>query len=75
MMAKGVRFNAIQSGVGKYLSTEIFEFTMRCRNCPNLIAMRTDPQNAEYKCTQGCIRIVGLVITSSFKRILQLKAK
>jgi Saf4/Yju2 protein len=29
---------------------------MKCRSCPNMMSIRTDPKNADYVCGEGCER-------------------
>jgi len=36
-IARGVRYNAQKKQIGKYFSTSIFLFRMRCHLCPNYI--------------------------------------
>ena len=52
-IGKGVRFNARKDAVGEYLGTKIFEFTMRCHICSNVLKVRTDPKNCDYILQQG----------------------
>jgi len=52
----GVRFNAEKSTVGKYHSTPILNFKMKCPTCPAIIEMQTDPQNRDYVCVTGLKR-------------------
>ena len=40
----GVRYNAEKSQVGKYYSTPIFKFRMKCHLCDNYFEIQTDPQ-------------------------------
>lgn len=67
-IAKGVRFNAEKSTIGKYLSTNIYSFRMMChcedgtsrtdrRKNPHWIEIHTDPKNAEYLVVEGAVRI------------------
>eukprot|EP00923_Selenidium_pygospionis_P036204 GHVN01063522.1.p1 GENE.GHVN01063522.1~~GHVN01063522.1.p1 ORF type:complete len:271 (+),score=41.83 GHVN01063522.1:85-897(+) len=53
IIAKGVRFNAEKKCVGKYYTTSIWEFTMKCYHCDNKYKIRTDPQECEYKLIEG----------------------
>jgi coiled-coil domain-containing protein 130 len=53
-IARGVRFNADKKASGKYLSTTIWEFSMRCPSCPNIFKIKTDPKNADYEMIEGC---------------------
>lgn len=57
MIAKGVRFNAVQRYVGDYFSTKIWEFYMKCPHCPMRIASRTDPEKCDYIYKEGAYRI------------------
>ena len=52
-LARGVRFNAEKKEIGKYYSTPILSFRMKCPSCSNWIEIQTDPQNAEYNVTEG----------------------
>jgi coiled-coil domain-containing protein 130 len=65
MIAKGVRFNAEKKKgkksfnlVGKYLSTHIFQFSMRCDMCKNIMVIRTDPEKIDYTLVSGCVKYV-----------------
>ena len=40
----GVRFNADKTQVGKYYSTPIFKFRMKCHLCDNYFEIQTDPK-------------------------------
>ncbi|KAJ1472012.1 CWC16 protein [Baffinella frigidus] len=53
---KGVRFNADKEKAGKYFTTQIWHFEMKCHLCDNKITIATDPENCEYKCISGCRR-------------------
>ena len=52
-LARGVRFNAEKKEIGKYYSTPIFSFRMKCPSCSTWIEIKTDPKNAEYQVTEG----------------------
>mmetsp|Transcript_8474 Transcript_8474/g.18347 ORF Transcript_8474/g.18347 Transcript_8474/m.18347 type:complete len:301 (+) Transcript_8474:60-962(+) len=56
-IAKGVRFNANKKKIGKYHTTSIWEFEMRCTTCANLFKIRTDPENAEYVMAEGLRKV------------------
>ena len=43
MVAKGVRFNAMKTWVDNFHSTKIYEFRMKCPQCPQRFVVRTDP--------------------------------
>jgi len=51
---KGVRFNADKKKAGKYFTTTIWEFQLKCHLCDNIMIVATDPQNTTYKCISGC---------------------
>ena len=50
----GVRYHALRAEIGKYLSTTIQRFRMKCHLCPNYFEIHTDPQNTSYKIASGC---------------------
>jgi coiled-coil domain-containing protein 130 len=53
LIHKGVRFNATKTLAGKYLSSSIWEFSLKCPNCKNQIDVRTDPKSAEFIVHKG----------------------
>ena len=46
-VAKGLRFNATKKEVGKYFSTRIFEFHVKCVECSGPMVIRTDPEHRD----------------------------
>lgn len=52
-MSKGLRFNAKKENAGKYLSTTIFSFDMKCYSCDQRFLILTDPQNSTYEFREG----------------------
>jgi coiled-coil domain-containing protein 130 len=52
----GVRYNAEKSQVGKYYTTPIFRFCMKCTMCENRFEIETDPKNFDYKVVSGASR-------------------
>ncbi|KAI9033351.1 hypothetical protein DFJ74DRAFT_652151 [Hyaloraphidium curvatum] len=54
----GVRYNAQKKKIGKYLSTPIWQFRMKCHLCSHWIEIHTDPKNAEYVIASGARRKV-----------------
>ena len=40
----GVRYNAQKTTVGRYYSTPIFKFRMKCHLCDNHFEIQTDPK-------------------------------
>lgn len=57
MVAKGVRFNSIKTWVGNFHTTQIFEFRMKCPQCPQRFVVRTDPEHCDYIYVSGAKRI------------------
>merc|ERR1719427_119731 len=55
-IAMGVRYNAEKKKIGKYYSTVIYKFRMRCHLCENYFEIQTDPQNCDYKILSGARR-------------------
>ncbi|KAF9135255.1 hypothetical protein BGW39_003935 [Mortierella sp. 14UC] len=54
--ATGVRYNAEKKTIGKYYSTPILSFRMKCHLCSNWFEIQTDPKNSAYKVTAGARR-------------------
>lgn len=52
-IASGVRFNAEKKQIGKYYSTPIYSFRMKCPSCPQWLEIHTDPKNATYQVVSG----------------------
>ena len=46
--ARGLRYNAQKSQIGKYYSTPIFAFAMKCYTCKAELIMETDPEHRGY---------------------------
>jgi coiled-coil domain-containing protein 130 len=57
MVAKGVRFNSIKTWVDNFHTTKIYEFRMKCPQCPQKFVVRTDPDNCDYIYVSGAKRI------------------
>ncbi|EGC38231.1 hypothetical protein DICPUDRAFT_149116 [Dictyostelium purpureum] len=49
----GVRYNAEKKTVGKYFSTNILSFKMKCHLCDQYFVIETDPKNTDYKIISG----------------------
>ena len=45
MIGKGVRFNAEKNKAGKYYTTTLWSFKMKCHMCDGSIVIETDPKN------------------------------
>ena len=56
LLARGTRFNAAQQGAGRYHSTRVYRFTMRCPCCGCQFALETDPAHADYRAVSGATR-------------------
>lgn len=54
----GVRFNAEKKMVGKYYSTTVWGFRMKCHLCGGWMEIHTDPKNSCYVCKEGVRRKV-----------------
>lgn len=52
----GVRYNAEKQKIGKYYSTPVYEFKMKCHLCDNYIVIKTDPGNLDYEIVSGAQR-------------------
>ena len=52
-MSRGLRFNAKKDKIGKYLSTNLYSFTMKCPSCDNKFVIKTDPENDTYDFSEG----------------------
>ncbi|PWN21841.1 DUF572-domain-containing protein [Microstroma glucosiphilum] len=55
-IAQGTRYNAHKKRMGSYLSTPIWAFECKCRNCSGVFVVQTDPQNARYVVTEGATK-------------------
>jgi coiled-coil domain-containing protein 130 len=53
MIGRGVRFNAEKSKAGKYYTTTLWSFKMKCHMCDGTIVVETDPKNDDYKMVEG----------------------
>jgi len=51
-----VRYNAEKKQVGKYFSTKIWNFRMKCHLCDNYIEIQTDPKGCDYVVVSGATR-------------------
>ncbi|CAN0109319.1 unnamed protein product [Phaeothamnion confervicola] len=59
-IGRGTRFNAKKDRDGKYYSTTIWRFTMKCPSCSHVLVIRTDPAASDYEFFQGIRRkVVG----------------
>jgi len=52
-MSKGLRFNAKKDKEGKYFSTQIWSFTMKCPSCSQELKIRTNPKDCTYDFAEG----------------------
>lgn len=56
-MGQGLKFNARKANTDEnYLGIKIYRFTMRCKQCPESFAIKTDPKNSDYVCESGVKR-------------------
>ncbi len=52
-MSKGLRFNAKKDRAGKYFTTTIWPFSMKCYSCDQQFIIKTDPKNNTYEFAEG----------------------
>ena len=52
-MSKGLRFNAKKDKDGKYFTTQIWSFVMKCPECNHELKIKTDPKNCTYDFAEG----------------------
>jgi len=52
-IGKGVRYNAQKKKIGKYFSTAIFSFRMKCHLCDNWMEIHTDPKSSDFLIVSG----------------------
>ena len=52
-LSKGLRFNAKKDKAGKYFSTTIWSFAMKCPKCAHSFLIKTDPANDTYDYAEG----------------------
>ena len=64
LIKQGIRFNAQKKKVGNYLSSPIFEFSMRHSVCGATISIRTDPENTRYVVSAGGRKKAGAPTTA-----------
>lgn len=55
-IAMGVRYNAEKTKVGKYFTTPIHKFRMKCHLCDQHFEIQTDPKNLDYVILSGARR-------------------
>lgn len=60
-IGKGVRFNAEKKKIGNYFSTPIFQFKMKCPECPNYMEIETDPKVSKFRLYTSNTKLFGLV--------------
>lgn len=52
-MSKGLRFNAKKDKDGKFFTTQIWKFTMKCYSCEEQFVIKTDPEHDTYDYVEG----------------------
>lgn len=52
-LGKGTRFNAKKENVGKYFTTTLYAFDMKCISCDQRFVIKTDPANRTYNFFSG----------------------
>eukprot|EP01083_Nonionella_stella_P068038 180382_1 len=68
-IGRGVRYNAKKTHITNYFSTKIWEFAMKCHICKGIIKICTDPQQCDYKITEGGKRQVTTYSTDDLELI------
>ncbi|KAJ2355817.1 Protein saf4 [Coemansia sp. RSA 2618] len=53
LLATGLRFNAEKKKIGKYYTTPIWSFRMKCRECGHWFEIHTNPKESAYKVASG----------------------
>jgi len=53
MIGQGTRYNAEKKKIGKYFSSPIFEFRMKCAECSGWMTINTDPKNGDFELVDG----------------------
>ena len=43
------------------MSTTVYEFVFKCKLCPQILKVRTDPEIVDYVFTEGARRIVNII--------------
>ncbi|CEG45570.1 C2C2-type Zn-finger protein [Plasmopara halstedii] len=52
-IGRGVRFNARKKQAGRYFSTVIWEFSLKCPSCSGEMIIKTDPKARDYELVSG----------------------
>ena len=71
-MSKGLRFNAKKEKAGKYFTTTIFSFSMKCPSCPQQFEIKTDPKNSTYDFAVGIRKMEQEYETGAEDRVITL---
>ena len=56
-ISKGTRYNAKKEEDGKYYTTKIWKFTMKCATCDNILIIKTNPAESTYDFSEGIRRM------------------
>ena len=56
-LAKGKRFNAKKVNDGKYFTTTLYSFEMKCPSCDQEMIIKTDPENRTYNYVSGITKM------------------
>ncbi|ORY87749.1 CWC16 protein, partial [Protomyces lactucae-debilis] len=56
LISQGNRFNASKRQAGRYLSTPIWHFTLKCHHCTGFIEIQTNPKETSYDVLSGGVR-------------------
>ena len=72
-IGRGTRFNALKEKSGKYFTTTIWSFHMKCASCPQEFVIRTDPENRDYEFVSGIERMAKTRLKTARDELLELE--
>lgn len=72
-MSKGLRFNAKKDRDGKYFSTTIYKFTMKCYSCDQEFIIRTNPKESTYDFAEGLRKMEQDYVAERSDSLIDLK--
>ena len=72
-IGRGTRFNALKQRSGKYYTTTIWSFHMKCASCPQKFVIRTDPENRDYEFVSGIKRMAKTRLKTARDELLEIE--
>ena len=72
-IGRGTRFNALKVRSGKYYSTTIWAFHMKCASCPQKFVIRTDPENRDYEFVSGVKRMAKTRLRTARDEMVEIE--